>query len=678
MINIAIYAPTILELNPVKPYNHPMAGAELSLLHLRDALEQLGNTVICFTNVKEDFPGSSFRSTTEFNEQDFDIVIYSRTYGLKFSNCSTTTRRILWLHDTIEEAASTVAGGIDAIQCALYQYNHLVFVSAWHRLHYSTYFPDLIDWSGKSTSIRHLLPRLQLRRYASSSFDVIHTAHPRKALSAILDIYDRLVSMRPSLRLALVDSAEIYQERNFFYKYETTNLFDILKARYGRKGPPFTVLRAIPQYELIQLLSKCEILLHPDQSTETGATTVLEASMAGCQIIASDLGCLPEMIGSSDFILPAPGIISPSIYAKCVCVALDSRSKRLSCDVGKNIYEHNESQIRRWIDALNQVREKNSKHYVVKKMTSSYRDINEVLALYPSKLTLKLVLEIPEGQTCDIAVHLFSQQKLAIVGLLTPITLPGINEDIDVLSSALMKSMDVLVSHLSACDISHLVMRICCHSVTSTVIGAWLSASSTLGARMLKIRHLAIDCKTRMNNEQRERMNYSSRVLQQIKKAQSVWSIQRMSSNSGYFEIWYNAYNKHRTSFNAVGLERERVRELLNCDDELAVYGALAIDKISGQECGFYVILRNGEFATLFSWGTNQRYSSNLHKLLISDSIRFACQLAVKHFEYGSDLGEYGLHDGLNMLYKSFGGRESHSIQLDISIPCATPTYKPI
>ena len=173
MINIAIYAPTILELNPIKPYIHPMAGAELSLLHLRDALEQLGNTVICFTNVKENFPGSSFRSTTEFNEQDFDIAIYSRTYGLKFSNCSTTTRRILWLHDTIEEAASTVAGGIDAIQCALYQYNHLVFVSAWHRLHYSTYFPDLIDWSGKSTSIRHLLPRLQLRRYSMLDIQLI-------------------------------------------------------------------------------------------------------------------------------------------------------------------------------------------------------------------------------------------------------------------------------------------------------------------------------------------------------------------------------------------------------------------------------------------------------------------------------------------------------------------------
>ncbi len=675
MARIALYAPTLLKLNPAKRNTQPLAGAELSLLHLHHTLERLGHMVVCFTNLKEPHSGMSLRALNDFNEKDYEIVIYSRTYGLKLSVHNKATRRVLWLHDTVEEAASLVAGGIATIGQGLCRYHHLVFVSAWQRMQYSACFPTAIDWSRRATSIWHLLPELSIHRRTSKNFDVIHTAHPRKALPAVLDIYDLLAAKRPSLRLALVNAAEIYQDSNFFYGGGQTNLSKVLKARYGKAGPPFTVLPAMPQDELILLLSQCEILLHPDQSTETGATTVLEAFLAGCGTVVSDLGCLPEMVGMTGHILPAPGTIALQVYVNSICVALDRRDVRVTCDVGQNIRDHNMVQTSRWSKVLTTVCAPRSKPRIVINASSSYRDINAVLAEHPQHLTLALV--VPKAPASQIAVHLFPKREMALIGLIVPVMLPVLHGDIDALTSAFTKALGKLIERLNTHGISRLVMRISCHSVPSAVLAAWLCAASIHGAHMLKIRQLSIDLRMTQDDEQRERQTLSLRVRQQIVAARTMWIIRRLSGNSIEFDTWYDAYDKHRSAFNAIGLVRKRVRELLNSDGELGVHGALAIDTESNQIGGFYLILRVGEFATLYSWGTNQRYRSNLHKLLIADAVRLARQLKVKYFEYGSDLSEYGLHDGLSMLYQRFGGKDSPSMQLELHLQGVSPRYIP-
>jgi hypothetical protein len=673
MTSIALCAPTMLKLSPGKLAGHPLAGAEQSLLHLRLALEKLGHKVVCFTNLDGSSQNASLCADTDFREQDFELVIYSRTYGRDLGASVAATRRILWLHDTVEESASLVAGGIAAIGKSLDQYHHLVFVSAWHRMQYATRFPKATDWLTKTSSIWHLLPEISALRGESSRFDVIHTAHPRKALAAVLDIYDMLAAKRPSLRLALVDSAEIYQDRWFVFEGRRTSLSAVLKARYGKAGPPFEVLPAMSQCELFLLLAQCEVLLHPDQSTETGATTVLEAIQAGCATVVSDLGCLPEMASTTGSVYPAPGIVALQVYANAVCVALDQCETRRRWDVGQNVRNHNSAQSSRWAHALAAASGTAPEASCIE--GSRCRDVNGLLVAHPRKQTLAMA--VPGSQNFQLAVHVFPQRDLALLGVLEPTALPDIHGDVDALASAFSKTMNELIKRLAAQGISSLIMRVSPRTVPSAVVKAWLCAAAAHGARFMTIRQLSIALSDTQNDELRERVTLSTRVREQVEAARANWTIRHLSGSSSDFNAWFNAYDKHRSSYGAIGLVRERARKLINSDGELGVHGAIAIDPVSEEVCGFYLILREGEFATLHSWGTVRRYRSNLHKLLIADSARLARMHGVRQYEYGSDLSEYGKNEGLNSLYRRFGGAVSPSLQLIFPIPTAHVTYAP-
>lgn len=671
MTNIALYAPTLLQLRSSSSSGQLLAGAELSLLHLRQALENLGHKVVCFTNVLDSCSDQSLCSVTEFHEEDFEVVIYSRTYGRKHRTGTTSTRRLLWVHDTVEESASLVVGGINALGKLLSQYHHLVFVSAWHRMQYATYFPKATLWLTKSSSIRHLLPEISIFRGNNRRFDVIHTAHPRKALSAVLDIFDLLAAQHPSLRLALVDSAGVYQDGEFVYKGRQTSLSNILKRRYGISGPPFEVLSALPQLELIPLLAQCEILLHPDQSTETGATTVLEAIQAGCATVVSDLGCLPEIASATGSVLAPPSMVGSQVYADAVCAALEQRKLPTRCDIGDNIRNHNFLQSSRWANAITASNEPTFEPCIVAGV--AWQDLNGILADHPKMQTM--TVSVPVLQDCKLSIHLFPQRGMALMGVLEPTALPSLSVDLDILASECSEKIKTLLNRLAKRGISRLIMRIAAKPDPCTLHTAWLCAAVVHGARVTTIRQLSILLNRWQTDELRERAIISPRVREQIRVARTKWIIRHLFVNSPDFTVWFDAYDRHRNAFGSMGISRERARELLDCQGPLGVHGAIAIDPTSDEVCGFYLVLRQGEFAALHSWGTDQRYQSNLHKLLIADAARLARQRGVNHFEYGSDLGEYGKSDGLNTLYRRFGGRVSPSLQLVLPVPTALAFY---
>jgi len=671
---IAIYAPTLLQLSPFKPVRRPLAGAELSMLNLRRMLELQGHKVVCFTNLYGPAADFSLRNFIDFREQGFELVIYSRTYGQKLGVRGTNTRRVLWLHDTVDEAAYLVDGGIGALGKLLGQYDHFVFVSAWQRLQYQSCFPNGIAWSEKSTSVWHFLPEVTAQRNEGRIFDVIHTAHPRKALAAVLEIYDLLLEMRPTLRLALVDASEIYQDDHFFYKGRLTTLSAVLKTRYGGTGPPFTVLNAMSQYELIRLLAKCEVFLHPDQSTETGATTLLEAIRAGCATVVSDLGCLPEMASAVGSVLPMPGKVEMKTYANAALKVLDRYGAHRTCDVGRNIREHNAVQQARWASVLAATsRELRAPRLAI---CNDYCDFNGLLAEHPRNQIL--FLAFPRLPNCRFSVHLFPTRGMALLGVLEPTRLPAIEGDVDALADAIFDAMKALLEQLSALGILRLVMRISSAPPISTFLAAWLSASTSHGARIMTIRQLVISLHMAQQDELRERQSMSTRVRQQVAAARKAWVIRRLSRSDDELDQWFSAYSKHRRGFGAVGLVQKHVRELLNSEGELGIHGALAIDPSNDEVCGFYLILRVGDFATLHSWGTERRYQSNLHKLLIADAACLARAYNVKCFEYGSDLSEYGQSVGLNSLYRRFGGDTYPCFQLTFSVPSVCTHYSPI
>jgi glycosyltransferase involved in cell wall biosynthesis len=73
--------------------------------------------------------------------------------------------------------------------------------------------------------------------------------------------------------------------------------------------------------EMPDFLDRFGVLLHPDESTEVGATTVIEALRRGLIPVVSSLGALPELVGDAGVIVrPVDGRIA---YAEKFAVALE-------------------------------------------------------------------------------------------------------------------------------------------------------------------------------------------------------------------------------------------------------------------------------------------------------------------------------------------------------------------
>jgi glycosyltransferase involved in cell wall biosynthesis/peptidoglycan/xylan/chitin deacetylase (PgdA/CDA1 family) len=132
----------------------------------------------------------------------------------------------------------------------------------------------------------------------------------RKGLEVLLEAFERLASRRPGLALALVGDGPLHQE-----------LEDEVKRRGisdrvclpGRREDVAAVLGAFDVFAL-------------SSHTEGLSIALLEAALAGCPIVATDVGGNPEVVraGRNGLLVPPR---DPSALAEAVATLLDDRTR---------------------------------------------------------------------------------------------------------------------------------------------------------------------------------------------------------------------------------------------------------------------------------------------------------------------------------------------------------------
>ncbi len=216
---------------------------------------------------------------------------------------------VLWTQHATDQPAMTALERPEVRD----SFDAFAFVSHWQRETYLARFrlpPDrcrvmrnavgpaflgLFDSADKALAAKHKPPVLA------------YTSTPFRGLDVLLEEFPRIQSAVAGVTLAVYSSMRVYQvpadsdEANYGRLYEAARTMSHVKY-----------VGSLPQPQLAEELGKISVLAYPNHFPETSCISVMEALAAGCRVVSSRLGALPETgLGYATLIPPEAG---PAAY----------------------------------------------------------------------------------------------------------------------------------------------------------------------------------------------------------------------------------------------------------------------------------------------------------------------------------------------------------------------------
>lgn len=324
-LNIAFLDTTLGDYTPATPRLAPLGGTQSALCHLAVALVRAGTAVTIINGTRA--PGW-FDGVHCLNHQAvpltalaaFDAVIVS-------GGCDTASARnlraaltsgqklILWTQHADDQPA--VANLADPAVRGLW--DGFAFVSRWQR-------DAFIRTFGVPRWRCHVLRNAAGPYFGGLFADgadplaakpwppvLAYTSTPFRGLDVLLDSLPRIRAIIPGTVLRVYSSLEVYQipaERDPYGA-----LYDRCRRTEGVE-----YVGGLPQPALAAALRDATCLAYLNRYAETSCIAVMEALAAGCLVVSSQLGALPETAAGFGRLLPVPA--DPADHAERFADAL--------------------------------------------------------------------------------------------------------------------------------------------------------------------------------------------------------------------------------------------------------------------------------------------------------------------------------------------------------------------
>lgn len=190
--------------------------------------------------------------------------------------------KLYWLHDLALDPAHsflTEPGGIN-------QFEKLIFVSHWQMQQFNTLLK--IPYS-KSEVIKNAIDPIERHeKHRGEKLNLIYASTPQRGLDVLLYALDMLE--RDDWHLDVYSSFKLYGwERN-------DKPFEPLFERC-KQHPNISYHGTKPYEEVRDAYKRAHILAYPSTWQETSCRVAMEAMSAGCAIVTSNWGALPETCG---------------------------------------------------------------------------------------------------------------------------------------------------------------------------------------------------------------------------------------------------------------------------------------------------------------------------------------------------------------------------------------------
>lgn len=206
-------------------------------------------------------------------------VIVNNTNPQQISNSAIN---ILWMHHNYDQPAVT---GLNHEY--LKNLDMIVFVSHWQHAQ----FRDNINLEFNNVKvIKNAIENVEYKTKKSEKLKIVYTSTPWRGLDILLDAFETLDPDNAELHIF---TSTIIYGHDFFEKNDHIYVPLYNKAK-AMKNVVFHGYK--PNVEVKDFIASSHIMAYPSCWQETSCISVIEAAAAGCRVLTTNLGALPETL----------------------------------------------------------------------------------------------------------------------------------------------------------------------------------------------------------------------------------------------------------------------------------------------------------------------------------------------------------------------------------------------
>jgi glycosyltransferase involved in cell wall biosynthesis/Flp pilus assembly protein TadD len=301
-LTIFFYQPHSIAFDGRTPRTRGLGGTESAIVYLAEGLARLGHRVVVLNTCDEPGPvnGVEYARWQTLPARCVadrpDVLVGVRFWQL-IGQARFAPLQIFWTGDAFDQPFLEQL----ARQDARAEIDFLMLQS---------------DWQAETFQAHHHVPAWQIARTrlgaaASSSEPPVRPAAgatrarrlayastPFRGLDVLLDVFPQIRAACPDAELDVFSSMRVYGVAEADDRKQFGALYE--KA----KQPGVSLIGSVPQLELANRLQESRLLAYPNHYAETFCIAAVEAQAAGCGVITSQLGALPETVGDAGVCIP--------------------------------------------------------------------------------------------------------------------------------------------------------------------------------------------------------------------------------------------------------------------------------------------------------------------------------------------------------------------------------------
>jgi glycosyltransferase involved in cell wall biosynthesis len=188
---------------------------------------------------------------------------------------------VIWQHLAYDQGAIRGMADSNFIQSI----EHFVYVSNWQKEQFQNRFPINLS---QNHVIKNAIEPIEFKEKPKDKIKLIYTSTPNRGLEVLLKAFKIL--NRKDIELIVFSSNIIYGKG---YSNQLAGAHEHL-FHQCRTTPGITYRGYAMNKAVRQALQQSHILAYPSIYEETSCLAAIEAGAAGCKIVTTDLGALPE------------------------------------------------------------------------------------------------------------------------------------------------------------------------------------------------------------------------------------------------------------------------------------------------------------------------------------------------------------------------------------------------
>ena len=324
-LTLFFYQPRSIPYDGHAPRTGGLGGTESAVVYLGEALVRRGHRVVVFNGCTEsgEIEGVEYAHWWTLPARCVaerpHVVVAVRSWEL-IGRARVAPLQIFWTGDAYDQPYVAALGNTEARE----EIDFFMLQSEWQAETFAQAY-QIPPWRILSTRLASAssahggqapvdrAPRPRRLAYAST---------PTRGLDALLALFPRIRAACPDAEL------EVFSDLRVLGADDSADAswFEALREQAKAGGVIFA--GSVPQGELTARLRQARVLAYPNHYPETFCVAAIEAEAAGCAVVTSALGALPQTVGDGGVCIPgspSSAAYQDAFVAACVALLTDDR-----------------------------------------------------------------------------------------------------------------------------------------------------------------------------------------------------------------------------------------------------------------------------------------------------------------------------------------------------------------